>query len=79
MQRWLWALAMSWWSALPLCAQTPPDACALLPDGASADPSAWTLEDFERSAGLRAKCSVLSAQGAAILFFYDDAGQGARK
>ena len=73
MQRWLWALAMSWWSALPLCAQTPPDACALLPDGASVDRSLNVLEDFERSAGLRAKCTVLSAQGSAIVIFYDDA------
>lgn len=75
MQRWLWALAMSWWSALPLCAQTPPDACALLPDGASADRSLNVLEDYERSAGLRAKCTVLSAQGSSIVIFYDDPGK----
>ena len=66
---------MSGWSALPLRAQTPADVCALLPDGASADPSASTLENYERSAGLRGKCSVLSNPGASVLFFYDDAAK----
>lgn len=60
-------------TVLPASAQSAPDLCSLLPGGwKDFPPPGGDLEDYERRAGMVAKCTAFYPMGVITAFAYDD-------